>query len=162
MIGVVVAVLVILIAAVYLWGKMLPEEHVASVEETIALPPARVFETIRDVTRYTSWRGDVKNVQVVESGRWIEDGSNGKIPFRVTESAPPARLVVAIDTDQLAFDGTWTYELQPAEAGTRLRITERGRVKSPLFRALGKLFFPHDRTIRGFLANLKRSTASAG
>jgi hypothetical protein len=39
------------------------------------------------------------------------------------------------EVDGGAFRGRWTYELEPADDGTRLTITEEGQVTNPLFRA---------------------------
>lgn len=58
----------------------------------------------------------------------------------------------------MPFGGTWTYELEPWSAdgrtGTRLTITERGRVKPPVFRFLSKHVFGHERTAVGLLEQL--------
>lgn len=151
-----------LFAGFYLWGRSLPEAHTASAEATLPAPRDRVFQRISDFAGYPKWRPDVKSVEVKDGGRFIETGENGTIPFRVTANEPGVRMTVVIDTSDLPFSGTWEYQLQDAPGGTLLRITEHGRVTSPMFRAMGRLFFPHDRTIKTYLANLRRSFETGG
>ncbi|MBX9601150.1 MAG: SRPBCC family protein [Bryobacteraceae bacterium] len=152
----------VLFAGFYLWGRSLPESHTASAEATLPAPRDRVFARISDFAAYPKWRPGVKSVERKDGGRFIETGENGTIPFRVTASEPGVRMTVVIDTSDLPFSGTWEYQLQDAPGGTLLRITENGRVTSPLFRALGRLFFPHDRTMKTYLANLRGSFEAGG
>jgi uncharacterized protein YndB with AHSA1/START domain len=155
--GALVLLLILAVAGLFAWGTQLPESHTASASEVVPAPEADVFRRIVDAGKYTAWRKDVKTVEVLDESRWIEDGGNGRIPFKVMESSPPSRLVVRIDTEDLPFDGSWTYALSPVRGGTRVEITENGRVKNAMFRAMGRLFFPHDKTMKAVLADLRRS-----
>ena len=151
------AVVVAGAVGLFAWGARLPEYHTALASDVIPASVNEVFERITDIANHPKWRTGVKSIDIVEAGRWVEDGSNGRIPFRIVESAAPSRLVIRIDTTELPFEGTWTYTLQAVSGGTRLQIKEDGQVKSAMFRAMGRLFFPHDKTMREFLADLKRS-----
>jgi uncharacterized protein YndB with AHSA1/START domain len=158
--GILIGALVVLMAALFLWGSALPEAHTASAMETIPATPGEVFQRISDIRHHAQWRKEVKSIEIVADDRWIEDTSNGRIPFRRLEVAAPSRMVTRIDTDQLPFEGTWTYTLRPIGGGTEVSITEEGRVKSAIFRALGRLFFPHDKTMKEYLADLRLSFTS--
>jgi uncharacterized protein YndB with AHSA1/START domain len=155
----VIAVLVAVVLAVVAAGFMLPVGHVASRSETFTQPPVQVFAALTDVESFPKWRSDVQAVNVLAAGppkRWREQGDNGDITFEVVEAQPPSRLVSRIADTDLAFGGTWTYELVPEGSGTRLTITERGEVHNPVFRFMSRFVFGHTATMKQFLADLKK------
>ena len=63
---------------------------------------------------------------------------------------------VRIADDTLPFGGTWTYELAPEGAGTRLTITEDGVVRNVVFRFLSRWVFSHTATLEKYLRALGR------
>jgi hypothetical protein len=70
----------------------------------------------------------------------------------VTEDAPPHRLVMTIDAPPDAtFGGTWTYEVTPADGGTKLTVTERGYINNALFRFMSRFIFGYHSTQDGYL-----------
>ena len=161
---IVLGVLGAIVFVVVLVGYMLPVAHIASRDTTLPQPPDRVFAALADVERYPSWRSDVTSVEVLSetpTKRWREHGDDGQITFERTQSHPPARLVSRIADTGLPFGGTWTYELTPEGAGTRLSITERGEVYSPLFRFMSRFIFGHTATIEKFLADLEKHLQSS-
>ena len=149
--------LVLAVAAIWLRGATLPANHTATGESEVPASPERVFARIGDPAAYPAWRTDVAKVRVLDSGRWIEVGSQGTLPFRFAARAAPRRLQTVVDSTTLPFSGTWTFELQPAGGGTRVRVTERGTISSPPLRALAPLFSPPDRTLRRYLTDLRAS-----
>jgi uncharacterized protein YndB with AHSA1/START domain len=158
------AVLVVLILVVVAIGYALPVGHQASTQAVLSQPPERVFAVLTDVEAFPKWRGDLKRVEVLDAGprkRWRESGSNGDITFEVAESNPPSRLVSRIADTNLAFGGTWTYELAPEGSGTRLTITERGEVYNPLFRFMSRFVFGHTATMEQFLAALAKGLTAS-
>jgi hypothetical protein len=68
----------------------------------------------------------------------------------VTDEVDPNRRMVTRIVDESAFGGTWTWELEPVEGGTRLTLTERGEVYNPIFRTIGKLFLDQRATIEAW------------
>jgi uncharacterized protein YndB with AHSA1/START domain len=146
-------------AAIWIRGATLPASHTATGESDVPAPPERVFARLGDPAAYPAWRKDVKNVRVLGNGRWIEVGSQGTLPFRFAGRAAPRRLETVVDSTTLPFSGTWTFELEPAGSGTRVRVTERGTISSPPLRALAPLFSPPDRTLRRYLTDLRASFA---
>ncbi|MEO5896051.1 MAG: SRPBCC family protein [Vicinamibacterales bacterium] len=139
-------------------GYALPQGHVATREATFSAPPAAVFSTIADVTSQPSWRTGITRVDVQsrEPLKWREYEGSDAITFEVVESRPPALLRVRIADPDLPFGGTWTYEVSPEAAGSRLRITENGEVYNPLFRFMSRFVFGHTATIDRYLADLQR------
>ncbi|CAN5834428.1 SRPBCC family protein [soil metagenome] len=134
-------------------GYALPQGHVATREA-----PALIFSTIADVTSQPSWRTGITRVEVLshEPLKWREHEGSDAITFEVVESRPPALLRVRIADSDLPFGGTWTYEVSPEAAGSRLRITENGEVYNPLFRFMSRFVFGHTATIDNYLADLQR------
>ena len=157
----VVGGLLALVLVVVVIGYMLPKEHTASRDVTVAASPERVFALISTPAEYPKWRSDVDSVEVLppEGGkdRFRELGSNGPILLRVEESVPAKRLVTVIADPTLPFGGKWTYELTPSGAGTTLRITEDGEVYNPVFRFMSKFVFGHTATLEKYLEDVERA-----
>jgi Polyketide cyclase / dehydrase and lipid transport len=154
-------------------GRYLPAEHVATVSAEVAAPLPQVWQRVRAVAAYPSWRKDVKRVEVVAATpgaeRFREHSKHNEILYQVEDCAPPdddgttarARVVHRIADDSLPFGGRWVLELEGRGAATRVSIREEGVVKSPIFRALGKLFFDPTATMRRYLADLRASLGGA-
>ena len=151
---IVLGVVVGLVVALLIIGSLLPRDHVARMAIELESAPSRVWALISDFGGSPRWRSDVSEVTVDSSAgaplRFTEKSKQGAIPFEVVSQDPPRRQVVRIIDDQQPFGGTWTWELEPLAAGTRLTITEAGFVKNPIFRVMGKLFFPPTATLRRY------------
>lgn len=154
------ACLALAAASICVRGATLPAEHTSGGEADVAAPPARVFARIADPARYPAWRKDVVGVRIVAAGRWVEQTSQGTLPYRFGKRLEPGTLETIVDSTSLPFSGSWTFELRPIPGGTRVRITERGRIASLPLRALAPVFSPPDRTLRRYLADLRASFAS--
>lgn len=141
-------------------GSMLPRDHVARMTIELRTPPERTWTLISDVGGSARWRGDVTEVTVDSSNggpvRFTEKSKQGTIPFEVVSRDPPRRQVVRVIDDGHPFGGTWTWEIEPLGAGTRLTVTEAGFIKNPLFRVMSKLFFPPTATIQKYLRELAK------
>lgn len=162
--SVLVGLFVALGLVIYVIGLFLPRFHRASGEALIPAPPAQVAAVIRAVERQPEWRRRVTAVDVVERHadglRYIERQGRDAIPFDFAETVRDARFTSTIADAKLPFGGTWTIELAPDGAGTRVRIVEEGEVRSPVFRFFAKLVIGHEGTIRAYLADLERVFAA--
>jgi uncharacterized protein YndB with AHSA1/START domain len=149
---------VALIVLVTVVGLVLPQSHVASRSARFAQPAPVVWAAITNVAEQPAWRSDVRSIEMRPGtdGRraWIEHGASGAIPIAIVEATPPTRLVTTIDATDLAFGGTWTYELREEQGATTLTITERGEVYNPIFRTLSRFVFGHSATIDKYLQDL--------
>lgn len=154
---IVVGVIAALIALTAIIGSLMAKGHTATSTTTINQPPEVLWDTITDCTAFPQWRTDIKSVELLpdRDGHkvWREDGKNGKMTLEVIEANPPSRLVMRI-ADTGPFGGTWTYELQPSGAGTRVTITENGEVYNPIFRFMSRVFFDPAATIETYLKAL--------
>ncbi|MBA3646633.1 MAG: SRPBCC domain-containing protein [Gemmatimonadaceae bacterium] len=147
-----------LIAIIAISGLVLPREHVASMSATLKAPPDSVWAVLADTKAYPSWRGDVEKVEslppVKGKRSWKESADGSSITYVAEEELPPQRLVSRIANEDLPFGGAWTYELTPAAAGTRVKITENGWVSNPIFRFVSHFVLGETATMDKYLRAL--------
>lgn len=153
---IVLVVLMVLVAAVWGVGAMLPVAHVASGTRTFDRSTQDVYRLVSSVEDYPHWWEDVHSVEVLQrdgAGRvtFRQHSADGPMTMQVVEQQPPARFVTRIADPDQPFGGTWTFEVSAEGTRTRLTITERGEVYDPLFRFLSRFVFGHTATIESFL-----------
>jgi Polyketide cyclase / dehydrase and lipid transport len=150
--------------ALALVGMVLPKGHRASRTMVYQAPPARVFATITDFSRFPEWRSEVKTVELLgDDGRGMrfrEDGKHGAVTYRVERREPDSMLVTRIDDSSLPYGGTWTLEIKPTPDGAALTITEDGEIYNPIFRVLSKVVFSPYATIDTYQADLRKRLTS--
>jgi uncharacterized protein YndB with AHSA1/START domain len=152
-------ILAVLAGAVTLIGARLPRDHVAATSAVVTAPVDSVWHALADVRDYARWRPDVRSVEILSAEgalRWREVSRHGSITFERLEESRPHRLVGRIADDKLPFGGTWTYDLEPVAAGTRVTITERGFVTNPVYRFMSRFIFGYHGTQEDFLRALGR------
>ncbi len=143
-------------------GQRLPEEHVATVTLLTGRAPAEVFDVVADISRHPAWAKGVTRVErLADRGgceAWRQFMGRNAFVLVTTRREPPAELVRTIDDDQLLFSGSWTYRIEalPGAQGSAVSITEHGRVKSPIPRAMMYYFFDPAMYARQHLASLAR------
>jgi hypothetical protein len=132
-------------------GLLRPATHVASTEAEYATAPGTLWEVIADLPRWAEWNPDIESMERLpdREGRevWMARGGWGDLPTEVVRSEPTRLLETFVDGG--AFSGTWVYELSPAGSGTLLRVTERGEVSNPFFRAM-MIFHDNYESMRTF------------
>lgn len=141
-------------------GSFLPRDHVARMSIELNASSDKIWTLVSDLADTPRWRKDISGVTVDSAPggpvRYVEQSSHGKVPFEIVSQDPPKGQVVRVVDDDQPFGGTWTWELIPAGAGTRVIITEAGFIKNPLFRVMSKLVFKPTNTIRSYLQALAR------
>ncbi len=153
--GVAGVVLLFLVTAGIGWT--LPEEHVATSSAAIEAPVDSVWNVVRDFASYPTWWPELRAAEPVAGAQeqWrYTDRRGGTMPIVVESSDPPRRLITRIVDDGLPFGGTWTYELTSTASGTRVAITEDGRVYNPIFRTVGRFIIGHHATMDAYLIAL--------
>ena len=151
-------VVLLLAGGVWLYGRSLPREHVASSTVTLVASSDTVWKLIRNIKSQPEWWDDVKSVTRM-TGRakesWEEDmGPAGKIQVEVSSEVAGRQLVVTIlNETQQDWGGVWRYDVATTGAGTEVTITEQGWVQSPFFRVVSKFMGKH-RTIDSLLRAL--------
>jgi hypothetical protein len=139
-------------------GLLLPRDHRASSRITLKSAPDRVWPVVRDLSSLVGTWSELKSARRIPdaNGKEIWEQNAGGFDMRliVEEASEPGRLVTRIDAPpDAAFGGTWTYQLEPVDGGTRLTVTEDGYVSNPLFRVMMKAMGVH-RTADGYLKAL--------
>jgi uncharacterized protein YndB with AHSA1/START domain len=157
--AVIAGLLGVLVLGVVLVGYSLPVEHVARRTLQVNRPTDEVWNVLTDFRGQQEWRKDLESVELVAGTpreTWREDMGDGAIPFETTEAIPPTRLVRTIADSTLPFGGRWVYTLEAADGGTRLTITEEGKVFNPIFRFVSHFFLDQAATIEGVMRALAK------
>lgn len=164
LIGVGIVVLLVVLVAVVGWT--LPKHHRVTLGRVYHATPSALFTLISDVRAFPSWRRDVKSVEVLteDNGhlRWRETTKNGPpITYVVERSVPNELLVGRIADTNLAFGGSWTYQLLPETPNeTMLTITEDGDVYNPIFRFVSRYVIGQSATIEHYLDDVEKRFSS--
>ena len=152
--------LVVAVGGIVLVGWFLPQGHVATRSARLNQSPQTVYAVIADVASYPQWWADVSRVEMLEATngrtRFRQHTGMDAVIFEVEEDVPPRRFGTRIADPDQPFGGTWTFELTPEGAGTRVTITERGEVFNPIFRFMSRFVFSHTATLDSFLRALGR------
>lgn len=140
-------------------GSRMDRDHVASGETLVRAPIGEVWATVTDFERMPEWwseRARITRVSAAgEPARFEEVAPDFRVTYDFREVEAPRRLVVDMKDDAGYFGGTWTYELEPADGGTRVKITEAGWAGPGFFRFMLWLFGA-DATLRDCLAALSK------
>ena len=153
----VVAALVLVVVTV---GFLLPVKHTASRTASFPVPPEKLWQVLTTIPEFPSWRKNLQKVEVLPNSdghtRWRETETNGDATtFEIVAADAPKKIVTRIADTDLAFGGSWTYEISPSASGSQLTITEDGEVYNPIFRFVSRFIMGHHATIAAYLENLK-------
>ena len=136
---IVLASLVGLFAIVWVCGLLIPSTHEASRSIYLAKTPEEVWLTLSDFSNYAKWAPEVTGTRRLpdQNGHrvWMLEGK-WAMPLELEAVETPRMLVTRIADPKLPFGGTWTWLLTPENTGTRIVVTERGEIKSPIFRLM--------------------------
>jgi hypothetical protein len=150
---------------------LFPRFHTARVSVVLPAAPADVWRLVGDMAIWPSWNPMVLKIErgPDRDGKqlWVAEGPFGKFPSTLEESRAPAgtqagRHVTRIVDDELAFGGTWTWEVAPQGSGTRVTITEDGEIKSAMFRIMARVFFGYTRSQEDALRGLAKKLGHPG
>lgn len=157
--GIIIGALVLVVAVVALIGSQLSVAHRASRSIVLRQPRQNVYAVIRDFKSASSWRNEVKSVEVIETPgqrlRFVEHGSDD-VNYELAEEVPNQRMVTRILNTDLGYSGKWTYELTDENGSTRVKITEDGEVTNVIFRFMSRYVFGHTSTIDSYLSALAK------
>ncbi len=154
-----VVLLIGLIVIMAIIGAFIPRDHVAGSSITLPQLPDTVWRVVRDQDSVPHWwpamRTSVHRVGPDGRDRWDQTLSGNKMTFVIDTDEPPRRLVTAIEAAPGApFGGTWTFDIVPDDAGSRVTVTERGWIANPIFRFLTRFVFGYYGTQEDYLRAL--------
>jgi hypothetical protein len=155
----VAGLLVALILGVLVAGLLLPEEHHASRTLITKQTPQAIWDAINNHAAEPQWRSDLKSVTSLgeRNGKpvWREEYKDGnKLTLMTTESKPPTRMVRELTDLDGPFSGRWEIDIVPTPEGSKITITETGRVSNPIFRFVSKYLIGHTTSIEKYLRAL--------
>lgn len=143
---------------IFFVGKMLPEAHTASSSIRLDQSPDRVWVVVRSFDEYPSWWTEVKTVERLPdhngSEAWRQELSMGPLPMFVATDNPPTRVVTEIIDEGMPFGGTWTYVVEPDGSGTKITVTENGRIYNAFFRVISRFVMGYHGTLDSYLTAL--------
>jgi len=148
-----------LIALMALIGAFVARDHRATSAISLRQSPDSVWKVVRDLGGITAWFPAMQQSERLpdRDGHevWHQKMSGFDVPIIVLESSPPRKLVTQIDpTAGGAFGGTWTYEVAPDSAGTRISVTEAGWISNPVFRFMSRFLFGYYGSLDKYLRAL--------
>jgi len=154
--------LFIFVLIVYLVGKSLPVEHVASLSRVFLSSPDIIYGKIKNFKDYPLWRPNLKFIEPITEISWKETDSHKNVMTYSFIRDERNRLIESkiMDEDK-PFGGSWTFDLKSVSGGTELTITENGKVFSPIFRFVSKFIFGHTSTITTYLSYMEKELESS-
>ncbi len=161
---IIVAIVLGLGAVLFVVGSLRPKDHVAAITVRIAAPDSAVWAVVTAFEKMPEWFGEVKSVERIADvdGKpaYHERYGGGWLMTTVMRERVENRKLVREILPGGAFSGSWTFELAPDGAATRLTMTERGHVENPMFRAM-MMFADNTKTMRQYVAALGRKLGVA-
>lgn len=153
-----------ILAALYVAGLMIPQEHTVRLERTIPNhTPSSLQALILQVDKYPQWRKDLKSVELIAANplRYRETTGHGQITFELT-SPGESEFQIRIADESLPFGGTWRLGIFKVPTGTKVAIVESGIVKSPFYRVISKFVIGYERSISNYLDALEAHGVANG
>ena len=148
-----------LIGLIALIGAFISRDHRATSTISLRQSPDSVWKVVRDLGGIAAWFPAMQQSERLpdRDGHevWHQKMSGFDVPIIVLESSPPRTLVTQIDpTAGGAFGGTWTYEVAPDSARTRISVTEAGWISNPVFRFMSRFLFGYYGSLDKYLRAL--------
>lgn len=140
-------------------GAGMPLRHVVTRRMSFAAPPERVWSALLSIRQLPVDRSDLRAIDqgtaTVPPSAIEVVGTPVKIEYDTFR--PPRTLVVKTAEPDVAYGGTWTFELELETAQiTRLTVTEEAEVRGRLLRFAVRVFGLDDSVIEGVFRAVKR------
>jgi hypothetical protein len=149
---IVVGVLVLLVVGAVAIGALLPKRHVVTRTAIFKASPERLFALIAG---NQDWRPDVKSCELIsDDGKQFqrETSKHGEtILYELEGSRPPLAIQRRIATENLPYEGSWSFLLEQEGGETRVRITEDGEVYNPFFRFVSRFVMGQTASLDAYL-----------
>jgi hypothetical protein len=143
-VGGVLGLIAVAIGLLYAVGRRLSPDHVVTATLQCSRPIEEVHALIRDIARWHTWDSGVTRIEPLEPEAGCDRvrmfmGGNSFVLSVLPHDASSSLTLNAID-DHGFFEGRWVYELSVQGEKTIVRLTEYGRVKPAIPRAIMKYF----------------------
>lgn len=136
-------------------GTFVPKDHVAAVSFEVSAPASRVWAIIDDVDSYPQWLPMATRIEMLpeHEGHRAFRQYQGHNSFVLEETLkePGRRVVRTIADDHKMFGGDWDHVVEAVgERTSRVTITENGTIHAAIPRAMMRLFFGYDHTLKQY------------
>lgn len=132
--GIVAGVIAILAGV----GYSMPNVHVAQVQAEYRAGADSTYAVLTDVEQWPQWHPSVESLTPIDGEpdrpSYRISGPDGSMTITVTGRQPPNRFTTLADGGM--FIGRWTYVVEAIPAGSRVTITEEGRIDNIVIRGL--------------------------
>lgn len=132
-----IAALILLVAALYVFGLTRPESIEFSLQTDIAAPPEKVFALVSNPLEIPKWYPAVEKVEILSQKplryRMTMGGTVGEMEEVERES--PMRLVTKTVGDSMGMDAEWDFSVTAAGSGTKIDEKVKMKFHSPWMRA---------------------------
>jgi hypothetical protein len=150
---------VVAVVVMTMVGAGLPQHHVLTRRKSFAAPPDRVWSALLSIRQLPVDRSDLR---AVDQGTATAPPSTIEVvgsPVKLTFDTfrPPRLLVVRTAEPDVAWGGTWTFEIEIEAAQiTKITVTEEAEVRGRLLRFAVRTFGLDDALIEGVFRAVKR------
>ena len=149
----------LILGVLWIYGRSMPRDHVASSTITLVAPPEAVYAAIRNIEGTPRWWSDVNAVRRLTGKRresWEQDMRGaGPVQIEVTSFIEGQRVVTTIlNDDQQDWGGSWTHVVRVSGSLTEVTVTEKGWIKRPLSRVMMRVRGGPHRTLDSYLKSL--------
>lgn len=153
-----VGAVVLIGAAVLLWGASLPQTTTAERVAEISAPVPEVYRLVTDIAGQAAWRSDIGRIEASASqNEWAEHAPDGSVlAFRVLRREPDRLFVIAYSSTR-GFEGRWSGSFEPTSRGTRVRFIEAVTIPNPVMRTIARVAAPAGSHLDLYLSDLKRA-----
>jgi hypothetical protein len=152
-------VCVVAVVVMAMIGAGMAPRHVVTRRKSFAAPPERVWSALLSIRQLPVDRSDLR---AVDQGTATVPPSaievvGTPVTIEIVTFRPPRTLVVKTVESDVAYGGTWTFELELESAQiTKLTVTEEAEVRGRLVRFAVRTFGLDDFLIDGIFRAVKR------
>lgn len=150
---------VVAVVVMVMVGAGLPQKHVVTRRKSFAAPPERVWSALLSIRQLPYDRSDLRAVDqgVATAPPTAIEVVGSPVTITFETFRPPRTLVVKTTEPDVAYGGTWTFELELETAQiTKLTVTEEAEVRGRLVRFAVRTFGLDDALIEGVFRAVKR------
>jgi hypothetical protein len=137
------------LVGVHVYGRSLPEQHVASARAELSVSADQAWDLLIDHQRRTEWRRNVVRVGRIEDvdGHqvWRElDRGEDRFDFIVLALERPKLVYATARPQDIGMSAEWTWTVEDRGGHAVVEVTEVGSIRNELVRGWWGLFAgPH-------------------
>ena len=141
----IIFILIVLLAVVIGFALPARSEHTRGI--TLKQTPDAIFTALSDVQSMPKWNRNMEKIEMlppIDGKQATKQTFKGGMTMTIVtaESLAPTHLVREMRDAGGPFVGSWTYEITPADTGSKVVLKEKSEIKNPFFRLMVFIFGP--------------------